>query len=223
MKVLAVVPAYNEEQRIAVTLEAIKDIPEVTRILVVNDGSTDGTSAVARASNVDVLDLPQNMGKGGALTRAADYIKEDIVLLLDADLGETAREGARLLPPVLKDEADITVAVFPSVGKKGGFGLVKGLAAWAIAREGLRVREPLSGQRAMKASVYKDLLPFYSGYGIETGMTIRALRKGYRVVEVPVNMAHAETGKDIKGFIHRGRQFVDVARVILRESRRGSR
>ena len=80
--------------------------------------------------------------------------------------------------------------------------------------------EPLSGQRAMTDKVLRDILPFHSGFGIEIGMTIRALRRGYRVVEVPVNMTHAETGRNLKGFIHRGKQFMDVARVILEENRR---
>ncbi|NLB18101.1 MAG: hypothetical protein GX825_05070 [Syntrophomonadaceae bacterium] len=98
--------------------------------------------------------------------------------------------------------------------------MVKRLASWGIAREGLLVREPLSGQRAMTIEVLEAILPFHSGYGIEIGMTIRAVRNGYRVMEVPVNMSHAETGRDLKGFIHRGRQFLDVGKVLIAENRR---
>ena len=89
--------------------------------------------------------------------------------------------------------------------------MVKRLASWGIAREGMVSEEPLSGQRAMTYQVLQDILPFHSGFGIEIGMTIRALRRGYRVMEVPVQMSHAETGRNLKGFLHRGRQFVDVA------------
>ncbi|MGE5405061.1 MAG: glycosyltransferase family 2 protein [Candidatus Saccharibacteria bacterium] len=217
MSVVAIVPAYNEEDRIAATIVAIKTIESIDRILVVNDGSTDRTVEIARAAGVEVLEMPGNVGKGQALTNAAKTINDDIVLFLDADLGATASEAAKLLPPVLNGEADLTIAQFPPPKKKGGFGFVKGLAAWGIGREGMKSCEPLSGQRAMTLKLLQDVLPFRSGFGIEIGMTIRALRKGYRILEIPVEMTHAETGRDIKGFIHRGRQFLDVFKVILTE------
>lgn len=220
MRVVAIVPAYNEEKRLASTLQAIREIPEVDAIRVVNDGSTDGTLEVARESGVEVVNLTTNVGKGEAINIGVRGVPADVFIFLDADLGETAREGAKILMPVLNGEADICVAKFPPPKKKGGFGMVKRLASWGIAREGMVCEEPLSGQRAMTSQVLLDILPFHSGFGIEIGMTIRALRRGYRVMEVPVQMSHAETGRNLKGFVHRGRQFLDVARVILAENRR---
>ncbi|NLW45090.1 MAG: glycosyltransferase family 2 protein [Syntrophomonadaceae bacterium] len=220
MRVAAIVPAYNEESRLASTLKAIQEIPEIDLIRVVNDGSTDRTPEIAGECGVEVLNLPANMGKGEAINRGVQGVEADIFVFLDADLGDTAREAIRILMPVLNGEADLCIAKFPPPQKKGGMGMVKRLASWGIAREGMIAREPLSGQRAMTSKVLQDVLPFHSGFGIEVGMTIRALRKGYRVIEVPVQMSHAETGRDLRGFIHRGRQFLDVARVILAENRR---
>ncbi|MGE5396894.1 MAG: glycosyltransferase family 2 protein [Chitinophagales bacterium] len=220
MKIVALVPAYNEEKRIKETLAAIQTIAQIDDILVINDGSTDRTSKIAQACGARVLELEGNVGKGEALNRGARAVEADIVLLLDADLGSSAAQGDKLLVPLLSNQADLTIARFPPARKKGGFGLVKGLATRAIAREGLRVESPLSGQRAMSKKVLDDVLPFHSGYGIEVGMTIRALRKGYRLMEVPVEMTHAETGRDLKGFLHRGRQYRDVLRVIIAEGRR---
>lgn len=223
MKVVAIVPAYNEEQRLASTLQAIREIPEIDVIRVINDGSTDRTLEVARecgVSGVEVVNLETNVGKGEAINIGVRGVKADVFVFLDGDLGETAREGARILIPVLLGEADLCIAKFPPPEKKGGFGMVKRLASWGIAREGMVSAEPLSGQRAMTYQVLQDILPFHSGFGIEIGMTIRALRRGYRVMEVPVKMSHAETGRNLTGFLHRGRQFVDVARVILAENRR---
>ncbi|MGI6513881.1 MAG: glycosyltransferase family 2 protein [Syntrophomonadaceae bacterium] len=220
MRVAAIVPAYNEENRIASTLKAIQEIPEINVIRVVNDGSTDRTAEIARESGVEVVNLTANVGKGEAINRGVRGVEADVFIFLDADLGDTAREAARILRPVLNGEADLCVARFPPPKKKGGIGMVKRLAAWGIAREGMIAREPLSGQRAMTSQVLQDILPFHSGFGIEVGMTIRALRRGYRIIEVPVQMSHAETGRNLKGFIHRGRQFLDVARVILAENRR---
>ena len=220
MRVAAIVPAYNEEKRLASTLQAIREIPEIDVIRVVNDGSTDCPLEVARESGVEVVNLETNVGKGEAINIGVRGVTADVFVFLDADLGETAREGVKILTPILNGEADICVAKFPPPKKKGGFGMVKRLASWGIAREGMVSEEPLSGQRAMSSQVLQDILPFHSGFGIEIGMPIRALRRGYRVMEVPVLMGHAETGRNLKGFIHRGRQFLDVARVILAENRR---
>lgn len=220
MRVVAIVPAYNEEERLSSTLQAIREIPGIDAIRVVNDGSTDRTLEVAKEAGVEIVDLQTNVGKGEAINIGTRGVSADVFIFLDADLGETAREGAKILTPVVNGEADICVAKFPPPRKKGGFGMVKRLASWGIAREGMVSEEPLSGQRAMTDKVLQDILPFHSGFGIEIGMTIRALRRGYRVIEVPVNMAHAETGRNLKGFIHRGQQFMDVARVILAENRR---
>ncbi|MGE5422785.1 MAG: glycosyltransferase family 2 protein [Ignavibacteriales bacterium] len=219
MKVMAIVPAYNEEQRLEDTLQAIKSIPSVDMIRVVNDGSSDRTAEVALQAGVELIDLKTNVGKGEALNIASKDVPADVVVFLDADLGKTAAEGEKIIRPIIDGEADLCIGKFPPPLKKGGFGFVKRLAAWGIRKEGLEVLEPLSGQRAMKVEVLKKVLPFHSGFGIEVGMTIRALRNGYRVKEVPVNMGHAETGRDLKGFIHRGEQFWDVLKVILRERR----
>jgi glycosyltransferase involved in cell wall biosynthesis len=176
MRVVAIVPAYNEEQRLASTLQAIREIPKLDIIRVVNDGSTDRTLEVARECGipgVEVVDLVTNVGKGEAINIGVRGVMADVFVFLDGDLGETAREGARILTPVLLGETDLCIAKFPPARKKGGFGMVKRLASWGIAREGMVSEEPLSGQRAMTYQVLQDILPFHSGFGIEIGMTIK--------------------------------------------------
>jgi glycosyltransferase involved in cell wall biosynthesis len=213
--VSVLVPAYNEASRIKDTVQAVLSIPEVAEVVVVDDGSTDATAEVARASGARVIRLPRNKGKGEALNRGAALCTRDVVLLIDADLGVSAVEARRLLLPVLEGEADMTVARFPAARHKGGFGLVKGLARTGIRwYTGLVMESPLSGQRAMTREVLQHLLPFASGFGVEVGMTIKAARLGFRVQEVPVVMTHRETGRDLKGFLHRGKQFWHVARVL---------
>jgi len=215
LKVTALIPAHNEAARIADTVGALASIPEVGDILVIDDGSSDDTAAVARAAGARVLVLERNMGKGEALNRGAAVVTTEVVLLLDADLGASAAEGRKLLLPILRGEADMTVGRFPPARRRGGFGLVKGLARTGIRLyTGLQMESPLSGQRAMTRRVMERLLPFASGYGVEVGLTIRAARCGFRVAEVPVQMTHQETGRDWAGFLHRGRQFIHVLRVL---------
>lgn len=214
-KVSALVPAHNEEQAIFDTVRALRQIPEISEIIVIDDASVDSTAELARQAGAMVISLPENLGKGGALNRGTALATGDVIALVDGDLGSSAAEVAKLLDPVIAGDADMTVAKFPKATKKGGFGLVKGLARNGIKwYTGLETLAPLSGQRVMTKQVVQFLGGFESGYGVEVGMTIDAARKGFRILEVETNMTHAETGRDWRGFLHRGKQFVHVARVL---------
>lgn len=218
--VWAVIPAFNEEKRIRRTIEALQSVAGIDHIMVVNDGSQDGTADEVRKTGVSLLELPHNTGKGGAMNQAAAQLDADIILFLDADLGDSAAQAGLILEPILHGQADLAIASFPPPRRQGGFGLVKKTAVWAISRAGnLQSIAPLSGQRAMTRQVLQAVLPFDQAYGVELGMTIRALRQGFRVIEVPTAMSHNETGRDLRGFLHRGRQWWDVIRVIGKEWR----
>jgi glycosyltransferase involved in cell wall biosynthesis len=220
MRVAVLIPAHNEEARVAAAVRAAVAIPGAIRVIVVDDGSTDATARLAEEAGADVIRLPENRGKGAALEAGAEALADaDVVLLLDADLAETAEQGALLLTPILAGDADMVIATFPPTEGKAGFGLVKNLARWGIRRLGEKEFEaeaPLSGQRAMTRACLAAVRPFSSGYGAEVGMTVHALRADLRVVEVGTTMAHAATGRDVAGFTHRGRQFVHVAAALAK-------
>lgn len=212
------IPAFNEEKFVYETVKAVMSVPEVDRVLVVDDGSSDKTALKARRAGARVISLKRNMGKGEALNYGIKYLNEPwAIVLLDADLGASAAEARHLLTPLLKDEADMTVAQFSGFTRRAGFGLVKGLAREGIKRyTGLLMESPLSGQRALTGQVLKKTVPFASGFGVEVKLTISAVRNGFRVIEVPVDMNHNETKMDLGGFLHRGKQFWHVARVLVR-------
>lgn len=219
MDVAVLIPAHDEAERIALTVEAARSIPGVTRVVVVDDGSRDETDQAAEKAGAKVVRIWNNVGKGAALEAGAMRVENaDVVLLLDADLGPTAEQGARLLAPVLAGETDMAIARFPRPTGKAGFGLVTGLARWGIRRMGggFAAEAPLSGQRALTRECFQTVRPFSAGYGVEVGMTVRALRAGLRLVEVDTTMAHAASGRDVAGFVHRGRQFVHVAIALAR-------
>jgi glucosyl-3-phosphoglycerate synthase len=153
-------------------------------------------------------------------TRARDRDETDtldpIVVLCDGDLGSCAGELSALVDPIERGEADLAVAAF-STRATGGFGIALGFARWAIRRRcRLSTRAPLSGQRAMRASVLCDVLPFAAGYGMEIAMTIDAVRAGRRVIEIDLPLSHRPTGRAFAGFVHRARQLADFVRVYLR-------
>lgn len=211
------VPAYNEAQNIQATIQAIKNIGKVDQIIVINDGSQDETSVLAKQTGVEVYDMAKNAGKGGALNHGMKFAKGDVIGLLDGDLGKSAGEVEKLLIPILENKADMTIGKFPASQKRGGFGLVTTLAKKGIRwYTGLEVASPLSGQRVMRRAVIDKIKLFESGFGVEVGLTIDVFRLGFRVKEIPVQMTHAETGRNLAGFLHRGRQFVDVTIVLAK-------
>lgn len=218
MNISAILPAYNEERRLPETIASLRESRFVSEIIVVDDGSADGTARAAEGRADIVVRLPVNRGKGEALRQGTLRGKGDVFLFLDSDLGATARFADRLLEPVLRGEADMSVALFPSAKRKAGFGLVKGLARHGIYRlTGFQAQSPLSGQRALTRAAAEAIRDWDVRFGIEVGMTIDALRRGFSIVEVPIPFAHRETGRDLPGFWHRGKQFVDVGRMLSKK------
>jgi glycosyltransferase involved in cell wall biosynthesis len=215
------IPAYNEALRIADTIAAVRAMETeapIGEILVVDDGSSDDTALRAQEAGADVVYRQANQGKGAALRMALALAQGDILLLLDADLGSSAQEAKALLAPLLSNEADMTIAAFPVVpGKGGGMGLVVKLARWGIRRlTGRTMAAPLSGQRCLRRAVIETCGGFASGWGVEVGLTVQALRAGFRVMEVPTEMTHRVTGRSAADIRHRAEQLLAAAGVLLR-------
>ncbi|MCZ7587671.1 MAG: glycosyltransferase [Gaiella sp.] len=201
------VAARDEEERIGRTVEALRAAFPGSEVVVADDGSRDRTAAAATRAGARVVRLPRR-GKGQALTLAERECRPGPLLLCDADLVGNLRS--------LRDaEADVAIACFARrVG--GGLGLAKGAARALIRlRGGRRQNEPLSGQRALSERARATLFPVAAGFGVETRMTIDALRAGLDVVEVELELWHRATGRDLTGFVHRGRQLRDLLLATL--------
>jgi glycosyltransferase involved in cell wall biosynthesis len=224
-RICALLPAYNEAKRIGTTIDALLSRREIHQIVVVDDGSSDGTADVARKAGATTVITQANAGKGAALRTAYQAAKNsaDIFLLLDSDLGASATESVKLLPLILSDSADMTIGRLPpdpdfaQTGKSGGMGFVVRLARWGIHRRtGQVFAQPLSGQRALRRAVLESIDGnFAPGFGVEVALTIKAIKSGYRVSEVDTEFRHHVTASDWSGLVHRGRQFLDVARIVF--------
>ena len=226
MKITVFTPTYNRGYIIenlykSLQRQSFTDFEWV----VVDDGSSDNTSKVAKevkSDKITVITQDKNRGKGYALNNGLKVAmtKADIIGFLDADLGSSSNEISKLITPILNDEADVIIAKFPPAKKKGGLGFVKGLAKESVLEmTGVELDATLSGQRLFKKEVLEkfDEIPF--GYGVEVGMTIDILKYGYRIKEVLVNMTHSETGRDLKGFIHRGKQYYHIKKVLKQKKK----
>jgi hypothetical protein len=213
-RVVALVAARDEEATVKRTVEALLALP-IDEVVVVDDASSDATTPIALAAGATVLRIPGHAGKGGAMEGALLRLPPaDVWLFADADLGSSASALTTLLDIVVSGPADLSIALFPRQDG-GGLGLVKRSSAGAIRLlSGFRADEPLSGQRAITGACLEAVRPLARGFGVETAMTIDAVRAGFRVVEVPIpGLTHRATGRSFGGFVHRGRQGVHIARA----------
>ncbi|WNF37842.1 glycosyltransferase family 2 protein [Bacillaceae bacterium IKA-2] len=212
-----VIPAYNEADTIKMTLVTLNRCNWVDQLIVVDDGSSDETAIVAKKYCDEVIELPQNSGKAAALQEGWKHVRGDIMVCLDADLGMTAREGERLVEKLNLGDHDCVIARLP-IQKKSGFGFMRHRAQKLIfSRTGKWFEAPLSGQRALKKKWLSVLLDKdYHGFGVEMAMTVDLLKEGADVVEIEVSFFHRATGKNIQGFIHRGKQWLDMEKTLRR-------
>ncbi len=211
------VAARDEEDRIGETVAALRREFPGAEVIVADDGSRDRTAEAAERAGARVLRLPRR-GKGQALTLAEQDAPAGPLLLCDADLAGSLTELAEA-------DADLAVAAFAE-REGGGLGIARDVAAALIRfRSGFAARAPLSGQRALSERARAAVFPVAAGFGCETRMTIDATRAGLRVREMELPLRHRATGRDLRGFLHRGRQLVDALLAVgpLGVNRRGLR
>jgi hypothetical protein len=184
---------------------------------------------MAMAAGAQVVSRGRPHGKGANVSAAAEAALSadpvpELILLCDGDLGESAGRLRPLVEAVERDECDLAVAAFSRrVG--GGFGVALGFARRAIRSLcGVETTAPISGQRAMRAATLRACLPFAAGWGMEIGMTVDAVRAGRRLGEYEIDLEHRAGGRTLAGFLHRGAQLRDFARVYVSRMRvRGKR
>jgi glycosyltransferase involved in cell wall biosynthesis len=215
---VVVVAARNEAERIAATLEALRDSLPGARLIVADDASRDATRERAMARGAWLISRRRPHGKGANVAAAAEAVigefpHDATVLLCDADLGASAGALTPLVEAVEAGRCDLAIGR-PMDSRGGGFGITLGYARRVVERlSGASFEAPLSGQRAMRVSTLRRLLPFADGWGIEAGMTIDALRAGMRIEGIELPLAHRVTGRTPAGFLHRARQLHDIRRA----------
>jgi len=200
-----IIPAYNEEATIADVVAAV--IPAGFDVLVVDDGSTDGTANAAKNAGARVIRLPDNRGKGAAYAAGLKAVDTPFVILLDADLiGLKTEHLYVLLEPVVHGDADMTVGVF-----RGG--------RW-LSDIGNRITPQLSGQRALKAGLLRKLPGLAeSRYDVELKLTRFARQQGWRVRYVPLHGVGQRLKEEkrglVAGLLHRLRMYLQILKYAL--------
>lgn len=211
MKGDVIIPAYNEEKHLEMTLQQLHCENWVNEIIVVDDGSKDSTREIAKRYAHELICHEINKGKTEAVFAGLKKSKSDWIILLDADLGKSVTEGKKLLPPLLTNNVDMTVAVLPQQ-RKQGFGLIKKRAQHILMKEAsFQMTAPLSGQRAFHRK-WLPLIFEHKSYrfGLEMYLNLLFLQHGAVISEIITNMYHRATGKNLKGFYHRSKQWLEM-------------
>lgn len=173
MKTAAIIPAYNEEKSLGQILDVVVNHPLIDEVIVVDDGSIDSTSLVAKNHNASrVIILNENVGKGKALDIGVQNTEADIILFLDADLiGFKNIHVINLIKPVIDDECEMTVGAID-----------RSKLSPALNRKLNRIESPFSGMRAIKRGVW-DMVPdkYKNKFYIETAITYLAKKKKIKV------------------------------------------
>jgi glycosyltransferase involved in cell wall biosynthesis len=219
-KILIIIPAYNEAKSIEIVIQEIRNHFSQGDILVVNDGSTDRTSEKARGSGVVVLDLPFNLGIGGAMQAGYRYAYEkgyDIAVQVDGDGQHDPKEIPKLLEILEKKEADMTLgsrfvgvpSYKGSVMRKIGISI---LAKTISIITGQKVTDPTSGFRAANRRAIQLFTRNYPQDYPEPEVLVLLSQYGLKMKEVPAALYQREYGESS---ITRIRSIYYMIKVLL--------
>ncbi|WP_240378078.1 glycosyltransferase family 2 protein [Bacillus piscicola] len=215
MTVSVVVPGFNEERHLQTTLSALRNSTWVNELIGVNDGSSDHTGRIMENYCDMTISFIRNYGKAAAVKAGWQASRSDFIVVLDADLKESAAFGYQLLQPLHEKKADLVIGTVADNGRNG-FGIVKKRVQRLIERQsGLLLQTPLSGQRAFhRKHIYHYQDMEADGFGLETMMTLKAIKEGLRITEVEVPFQHVGKGRGMNGMFHRGRQWLEVEKCL---------
>lgn len=227
-RVAVIIPCQDARKYIASTVRACRAIPTVDLIVVVDDGSSDDTSQVARSAGAVAVRHSVTRGRASALETGvkvvamrdrADWPARNL-LFLSADLGDSAVEANALVQAVNEKVADCAIGIPPeeATPERG--------ATFAVAWKGIRQgtgwdsHDPLSLHRCLTREAVNAIMPFSSGWGVDVGMTMDLLDQGFSVVEIPCHFQHREEKRVEPGSFRRARYGDIWIAVKLRRLRR---
>jgi polyisoprenyl-phosphate glycosyltransferase len=211
--VAVIIPAFNEEHRIATVLRAVSMARLVDEVVVVSDGSDDRTVQVAeRFPRVRVIDLSANLGKGGAMAVGVAATKAPVVAFVDADLDGLRPEHVdKIIRPILDGACDMCIGVF-----RGG-------TFWSDAAQ--KISPYISGQRAMRRELF-EAVPYIGDLrmGVEVAINNAAKRRKARVMRVVLpgvsNCLKEQKMGLMKGTAARARMYVEIGQAMVKTRKR---
>ena len=222
MKILLIIPAYNEEENILNTINNIKQCSNEIEYVVVNDGSTDNTLKILQENNINHINLVHNLGIGGAVQSGYKYAyanNYDIAIQFDGDGQHDANFIQTICEPVIANQADIcigsryldkTTSEFKStIMRRFGKNIISAMIKLFWHK---KITDPTSGFRAANKTVIEIFAKDYPSDYPEPESIVTLLRSGLKVVEKPVNMKERKGGKS---FVSPGTSIIYMLKVSL--------
>ncbi len=198
MKVLIIIPAYNEQENILSTVNKIKEYSEELDYIVINDGSTDNTEKILIENNIKHIKLINNLGIGGAVQTGYKYAYEngfDIAIQFDGDGQHDINYVPNICEPILNGQADMVIGTryLDKSSSKFQSTFMRRLGSSIISIfikvfAGKKITDPTSGFRAINKKVIEEFAKEYPKEYPEPESTVSLLVNGYKVEEIPVSM-----------------------------------
>jgi len=191
-----VIPVYNEANTVRELVARVLALPVPVEVVIVDDGSTDGTREMLEkfrcVKNVKIVYHGKNQGKGAALQTGFEYVTGDIVVVQDADLEYDPRDIIPVMQPILEGNSDVVYGSrFLANGYRGSSGVHRfGNRMLTVASNlftGLQLTDMETCYKAFRADVLKDVSIRQNRFGFEPEITAKIARRGHRVTEVPIS------------------------------------
>jgi glycosyltransferase involved in cell wall biosynthesis len=214
VRIIAVIPAYNEAERLTAVVEGTRKY--VDQVIVVDDGSTDETAAIAQRAGATVVQHVENCGAGAATMtgiEAARAAGADIIVTLDADEQHDPRDIPALLQPVLGDRADIVFA--NRFGQRNRIPFVRRFFNTlgnlvTFATTGRWVNDSQCGFKILGPRAVREVQIRMSGYEFCTEIVRETVQRRWRIVEVPIKVLYSEYT------LAKGQSFANGVKTALR-------
>jgi glycosyltransferase involved in cell wall biosynthesis len=208
LKLSIVIPVYNEANTVAALIEKVRALDLDKELIIVNDGSSDGTREALRpyesgVPGVRVHHSPVNLGKGASVRIGFSFATGDIVTIQDADLELDPIEYHKLIVPIVEGKADVVYGSrFLGTGKKGSFSFYLANRALAVLTNALysaRLTDIETCYKVLRRDVLDALRLKAARFELEPELTAQILKKGFRIVELPIGYSPRshEQGKKI--------------------------
>lgn len=203
MKTLIIIPAYNEGKCIKKVVDNLMEVNKNVDVLVVNDGSKDNTLIEAKKTKARVLDLPFNLGIGGAVQAGYIYANKnnyDIAIQLDGDGQHNPKYIEEMVKIIEESKAEMVIGsrFITKTGYNQTFARMLGIRVIRGIMKlfaGKKIFDPTSGYRAVNKRIIKKFSENYPYDYPEPDTNMRLLKEKVEIIEIPVEMNNRETGK----------------------------
>lgn len=228
MKVLLIIPAYNEQENIKETVKKTEDYSKEIDYIVINDGSTDNTEKILTENKINHIKLVNNLGIGGAVQTGYKYAYEnnyDIAIQFDGDGQHDINYISQICEPIINGQADMCIGTryLDKTESKFQSTFMRRLGANIISTfiricTRKKITDPTSGFRAVNKNVIEEFSKNYPTEYPEPESTVSLLVNGYRVQEAPVSMNERVGGVSSIRFFKTADYMIKVVLAIIIDS-----